>query len=237
MCALWCGAYIGCLCAGPTGGFGATRSGQRMSVQGRKQSSISPSRNHLSRSDWWQILFSVAPKFASGVECRRPDVATLYAAIAPRQLTAALRLPHQHLRHHRHRQHLGLLATQAGQTDRADPAARQSGWRNATVGKTVFETRALGGASDQAEAAPRPCNQSADQLRPQGVSERATAKAAWPALVRHCARSLDRTVARQDPCAALCQSGPATRRTTALVSFSGSIKSPFTARTSVHPRW
>ena len=33
MCALWCGAYTGCPFAGPTGGFGATRSGQRMSAQ------------------------------------------------------------------------------------------------------------------------------------------------------------------------------------------------------------
>jgi len=35
MCALRSGAHSGGLCGGPTGGFGAVRSGQRMSVQGR----------------------------------------------------------------------------------------------------------------------------------------------------------------------------------------------------------
>ena len=37
MLRLAAGVYTGCLCAGPTGGFGATRSGQRMSVQGRQR--------------------------------------------------------------------------------------------------------------------------------------------------------------------------------------------------------
>ena len=66
---------------------------------------------------------------------------------------------------------------QAATTSAIDPGgksrsqSRQSGWRKATVGKTVFETRALGGAADQAEAAPRPCNLSANQRRKQGVSE------------------------------------------------------------------
>ena len=36
MCAVWCGAYNGCLCAGPTGSSGAARPGQRMSVQVQK---------------------------------------------------------------------------------------------------------------------------------------------------------------------------------------------------------
>ena len=90
MCALRRGAHNGGLCGGPTGGFGAARSGQRMSVQGRMPlvtgnwscRSASMRRASATASDPTHVLLERSTKASARA---RAGQATVYLAPAMRQ--------------------------------------------------------------------------------------------------------------------------------------------------------